>query len=112
MDSGSRAATVGDGAANFSAARLWLGLLNASSPPTRWDGSPPAHAGTGPEEQQRLVREQAYRDFTTAIQVLILIGSLLGKSHRRRLHVPHAGPANYVGKTNNIKLYGDVAYFI
>ncbi|XP_026174820.1 G-protein coupled receptor 176 [Mastacembelus armatus] len=76
MDSGSRAATVGDGAANFTTAHLWLGLLNASSPPTRWDSSPPAE-GT---EQQRLVREQAYRDFTTTIQVFILIGSLLGNA--------------------------------
>ncbi|KAM6906704.1 G-protein coupled receptor 176 [Lycodopsis pacificus] len=79
MDSGSRAATVGDGAANFTAARLWLDLLNASSPPTWWDSSPPRE-GTGLGEQQRLVREQAYRDFTTTIQVFILIGSLLGNA--------------------------------
>lgn len=80
MDSGSRAATVGDGAGNFTAARLWLDPLNASSPPpTWWDSSPP-HEGTELDEQQRLVREQAYRDFTTTIQVFILIGSLLGKS--------------------------------
>lgn len=72
MDSGSRAA------ANLTAALLRLGPLNASSPPGRWDGGPPA-GGTGLQEQQRLVREQAYRDFTTAIQVLILISSLLGK---------------------------------
>ncbi|XP_031717547.1 G-protein coupled receptor 176 [Anarrhichthys ocellatus] len=79
MDSGSRVATVGDGAANFTAARLWLDLLNASSPPTWWDSSPPRE-GTGLGEQQRLVREQAYRDFTTTIQVFILIGSLLGNA--------------------------------
>ncbi|XP_033504121.1 G-protein coupled receptor 176 [Epinephelus lanceolatus] len=82
MDSGSRAATVGDGAANFTAAaaNLWLDLLNASSPPTRWDSSPAAE-GTGlGEQQQRLIREQAYRDFTTTLQVLILIGSLLGNA--------------------------------
>lgn len=79
MNSGSRAATVGDGAANFTAAaHLRLELLNASSPPTRWDGSPPAE-GSGLEEQQRLVREQAYRDFTTTIQIFILLSSLLGK---------------------------------
>ncbi|XP_034383882.1 G-protein coupled receptor 176 [Cyclopterus lumpus] len=66
MDSGSRAATVGDGGANFTAANLWLDVLNASSPPTWWDSSPP--------------REQAYRDFTTTIQVFILIGSLLGNA--------------------------------
>ncbi|GAA6214880.1 probable G-protein coupled receptor 176 [Lates japonicus] len=79
MASGSRAATVGDGAANFTAAHLWLDLLNASSPPTRWDSSPPAE-GTGLDEQQRLIREQAYRDFTTTVQVFILIGSLLGNA--------------------------------
>ncbi|XP_040015960.1 G-protein coupled receptor 176 [Gasterosteus aculeatus] len=80
MDSGSRAATVGDGAGNFTAARLWLDPLNASSPPpTWWDSSPP-HEGTELDEQQRLVREQAYRDFTTTIQVFILIGSLLGNA--------------------------------
>ncbi|XP_033931382.1 G-protein coupled receptor 176 [Pseudochaenichthys georgianus] len=77
MDSGIRAVTVGDGAANFSAAaHLWLEPLNASSPPPlRWDRGG-ATEGTG----QRLLREQAYRDFTTAIQVFILIGSLLGNA--------------------------------
>ncbi|MEQ2187567.1 hypothetical protein GOODEAATRI_005981 [Goodea atripinnis] len=74
MDGWTRAATVGDGAVNFTAAHLWLDLLNASD---RWDSSsnPPAE-GTGLEEQQeRLIREQAYRDFTTTVQVLILIGN-------------------------------------
>ncbi|XP_047429056.1 G-protein coupled receptor 176 [Mugil cephalus] len=75
MDSGSRAAT--DGAVNFTAAHIWLDLLNAST--RSWDSSPPAE-GTDLVEQQRLVREQAYRDFTTAIQVFILIGSLLGNA--------------------------------
>ncbi|XP_073349651.1 G-protein coupled receptor 176 [Pagrus major] len=80
MDSGSRAATVGDGAANFTAAaHLRLELLNASSPPTRWDSSPPAE-GSGLDEQQRLIREQAYRDFTTTIQIFILLSSLLGNA--------------------------------
>ncbi|XP_012732525.2 G-protein coupled receptor 176 [Fundulus heteroclitus] len=81
MDGWSREATVGDGAVNFTAAHLWLDLLNASG---RWDStsSPPAH-GTELEElqqQERLVRDQAYRDFTTTVQVLILIGSLLGNA--------------------------------
>ncbi|KAM4712942.1 G-protein coupled receptor 176 [Anableps anableps] len=79
MDGWSRAATVGDGAVNFTAAHLWLDLLNTSG---RWDSSssPPAD-GTGLEEhQERLIREQAYRDFTTTVQVLILIGSLLGNA--------------------------------
>ncbi|XP_062415782.1 G-protein coupled receptor 176 [Pungitius pungitius] len=87
MDSGSRAATVGDGAPNLTAARLWLDPPNASiSPPTWWDSSPP-HEGTELDEQQRLVREQAYRDFTTTIQVFILIGSLIGKSNPALLSV-------------------------
>nr|XP_046229576.1 G-protein coupled receptor 176 [Scatophagus argus] len=79
MDSGSRAATIGAGAANFTAAHLRLDLLNASSPPTRWDSSPPAD-GTGLDEQQRLIQEQVYQDFTTTIQVFILISSLLGNA--------------------------------
>ncbi|XP_029984804.1 G-protein coupled receptor 176 [Sphaeramia orbicularis] len=98
MDSGSRVATVGDGAANFTSAHLWLDFLNASNPnPTRWDSistsssistsisiistsiGPPAEE-TGLDDPQRLVREQVYRDFTTTIQVLILIGSLLGNA--------------------------------
>uniref|UniRef100_A0A3B4EZR1 G protein-coupled receptor 176 n=1 Tax=Pundamilia nyererei TaxID=303518 RepID=A0A3B4EZR1_9CICH len=58
---------------------LWLDLLNASSPSTRWDSSPPAE-GTGLDERQRLVREQAYRDFTTTVQVFILLGSLIGNA--------------------------------
>ncbi|KAF7230931.1 G-protein coupled receptor 176 [Nothobranchius furzeri] len=66
-------------AVNFTAAHLWLDIQNASSPETRWDSSPPAE-GTGLDEQQRLVREQAYRDFTTTVQVFILIGSLLGNA--------------------------------
>ena len=83
MDSGSRAATVGDGAANFTSANLWLDLLNASG---RWDGSggipaaEPRGGGLDEQQQQRLVREQSYRDFTTTIQVFILLGSLLGES--------------------------------
>uniref|UniRef100_A0A667Z090 Uncharacterized protein n=1 Tax=Myripristis murdjan TaxID=586833 RepID=A0A667Z090_9TELE len=85
MDIGSWAPTVGDGAANFTAANLWPDFLNASSPPTRWDSSPPAE-GTAGDGQQRLIREQAYRDFTTTIQVFILIGSLIGKSAH-----PHEG---------------------
>lgn len=79
MDSGSRAAMVGDGGANFTAAQLWLDLLNSSSPPTRWDRIPPAE-GTGLDGQQRLVGERAYRDFSTTVQILILMGSLLGES--------------------------------
>lgn len=91
MDSGSRAAMVGYGAANYTSAHIWLDLLNTSSPPTRWDGSLPAE-GTGLNEQQRFIREQAYRDFTTTIQVFILIGSLLGESpHTHRHAYLHAG---------------------
>ncbi|CAG5928355.1 unnamed protein product [Menidia menidia] len=70
MESWSRAVTVGDRAVNLTAASLWLDLPNASSPSSRWDGN----------GQRRLVREQAYRDFTTTIQLLILAGSLLGNA--------------------------------
>lgn len=107
MDSGSRAATVGDGAANFTAARLLLDLLNASSPPTWWDSSPPRE-GTGLGEQQRLVREQAYRDFTTTIQVFILIGSLLGKLPRtntRIVHTRQKGPKTHLESCRQGKPY-------
>ncbi|KAK2856027.1 hypothetical protein Q5P01_004762 [Channa striata] len=74
MDSGSRGAMIGDAAANLTSAQLWLEPLNSSSPPTRWDG------GAEPDEQQRLIREQSYRDFSTAVQVFVLIGSLLGNA--------------------------------
>ncbi|KAM9704509.1 G-protein coupled receptor 176 [Menidia menidia] len=70
MESWSRAVTVGDRAVNLTAASLWMDLPNASSPSSRWDGN----------GQRRLVREQAYRDFTTTIQLLILAGSLLGNA--------------------------------
>jgi len=103
MDSWSRAVTVGDGAVNFTAAHLWLDLLNASNPSTRWDSSPPA-GGSGLDEQQRLVREQAYRDFTTTIQVFILIGSLLGKS--AQTHTAHLDRFNYtILQTHCVHLY-------
>ncbi|XP_049613190.1 G-protein coupled receptor 176 [Syngnathus scovelli] len=72
MDSGSWAAMVGDGAANMTAAHIWPSVLNSSS-------HPPAE-GTALDDRDQLIREQAYRDFTTAVQVLILIGSLLGNA--------------------------------
>lgn len=84
----SLAATVGDGAANLTAALHRLDLLNASSSPTRWDSSPPA-GGIGLDEQPRFIQEQAYRDFTTTIQVLILISSLLGESPHVNKHIMH-----------------------
>ncbi|KAF7664026.1 hypothetical protein LDENG_00191920 [Lucifuga dentata] len=71
MDRGSQAPTVRDGAANSTVAHIWLDLLNVSSPPA---------VGSDLDTQQRLIREQAYRDFTTTIQVFILIGSLLGNA--------------------------------
>nr|XP_057934914.1 G-protein coupled receptor 176 [Doryrhamphus excisus] len=79
MESGSWAAMVGDGASNMTAAHIWLSVLNSSSPPTRW-GSSPSAPGTALEDQNRLIQEQAYRDFTTTLQVFILIGSLLGNA--------------------------------
>lgn len=91
MESGSRAAVLGHGAANFTSAHVWMDLLNTSSATTRWDSSVPAE-GTGLDEQRRLVREQAYRDFSTTVQVFILICSLLGESPLTLKHAPmHAG---------------------
>lgn len=108
MDSaGSRAAMVGDGAVNFTAAHLWLDLLNASSPSTRWDSSPPAE-GTGLDERHRLVREQAYRDFTTTVQVFILLGSLIGKSAQ----YSHTFNANSVGNHKHIKNPASFMYLL
>ncbi|XP_051908047.1 G-protein coupled receptor 176 [Hippocampus zosterae] len=72
MDGGSWAAMAGDGAANMTAApHTWPSVLNSSIPP-------PAEGIALDDDRDRLIREQAYRDFTTAVQVLILIGSLLG----------------------------------
>nr|XP_061806117.1 probable G-protein coupled receptor 176 [Nerophis lumbriciformis] len=79
MDSGNWAAMVGDGAANMTASHIWLSVLNSSSPPTRWGSRPPPE-GTALDDRDRLVQEQAYRDFTTAVQILILIGSVLGNA--------------------------------
>lgn len=78
MDIGSWAATAGDGATNFTPANILLDFQNASSPTTQWDNN----QVTRLENQQRLIHEQVYRDFTTTIQVLILIGSLIGKHQR------------------------------
>lgn len=92
MASGSLAATAVDAPVNFTLAHLRLDLLNASSPPTRWDSSLPGD-GVGVDEPQRLIREQAYRDFTTTVQVFILICSLLGESFMKHtvqsLTAPH-----------------------
>lgn len=68
--------TVGYVAVNATAAHLRLEPVNASS---RWDGSPAE--GAELEQQQRMVGEQAYRDFCTTIQVFILLTSLLCKSN-------------------------------
>lgn len=78
MDVHSWVPTAGDGTANFTPANLLLDLLNASSATTQWDNGP-SNEVTRLGSQERLIQEQAYRDFTTTIQVLILIGSLFGK---------------------------------
>ncbi|XP_064847733.1 G-protein coupled receptor 176-like [Oncorhynchus masou masou] len=70
MDVGSWLPTAGDGTANFTPAHLLLDTHNGSGPtPTRLDNG-----------QERSITDQAYRNFTTTIQVLILIGSLLGNA--------------------------------
>ncbi|KAM4601308.1 G-protein coupled receptor 176 [Polymixia lowei] len=79
MDVGSWAPTVGDGAANFTPANLFLGFQNASSPTTQWDNSP-SNEASRLENQQLVVQQRAYRDFATAIQVFILVGSLVGNA--------------------------------
>ncbi|XP_034018449.1 G-protein coupled receptor 176 [Thalassophryne amazonica] len=56
----------------ITAAHLWMELLNASSSPTAVHGRP--------QHQQRLLQEQAYRHFTTSIQVLVLVASLFGNA--------------------------------
>ncbi|XP_055729293.1 G-protein coupled receptor 176-like [Salvelinus fontinalis] len=73
MDVGSWVPTAGDGTANFTPANLLLDSHNGSGP-TPWDN------GLSNNGQQRNITDQAYRDFTTTIQVLILIGSLLGNA--------------------------------
>ncbi|XP_061602749.1 G-protein coupled receptor 176 [Cololabis saira] len=83
MESRIRTATVGDGAGNLTAAHLWLDPGNASSPPVRWDGGPPAGSGLAPQlhpQLEQLDPHRAYRDFSTAVQLLILLGSLLGNA--------------------------------
>lgn len=72
MDVGSWVPTAGDGTANFTPANLLLDSHNGSGP-TPWDN------GLSNNGQQRYITDQAYRDFTTIIQVLILVGSLLGE---------------------------------
>lgn len=67
--------TVGYVAVNVTVAHLRLEPVNASS---RWDGSP---AAEGAELEEQLIGEQAYRDFSTTVQVFILLTSLLCKSN-------------------------------
>lgn len=74
---GSLETSVGYEAVNSSVPNLRLEPLNASSPPTWWDGS--LAEGAEPGEQQRLIG--AYRVFNTTIQVFILLTSLLCKSN-------------------------------
>ena len=74
MDVGSWVPTAGDGSANLTAANLLLDFQNASDPSTPWDNEV-----TRLKNQQRLTQEQVYRDFTTTIQVIVLIGCLFGK---------------------------------
>ncbi|XP_046877995.1 G-protein coupled receptor 176 [Hypomesus transpacificus] len=75
MDVGSWVPTAGDGSANLTAANLLLDFQNASDPSTPWDNEV-----TRLKNQQRLTQEQVYRDFTTTIQVIVLIGCLFGNA--------------------------------
>uniref|UniRef100_A0A3P9IR27 G protein-coupled receptor 176 n=1 Tax=Oryzias latipes TaxID=8090 RepID=A0A3P9IR27_ORYLA len=78
MDGHSRSSILGDGPVNFSAAHLWPDVMNASGPGGPWLGRAPAGDGGG--IPRSLVVEQAYRDFSSAVQVLVLVGSLLGNA--------------------------------
>ncbi|KAK6294917.1 G-protein coupled receptor 176 [Coregonus clupeaformis] len=78
MDVGSWVPTAGDGTANFTPANLLLDSHNGSGP-TPWDNGV-SNKVTRLDGQQHYITEQAYRDFTTTIQVIILIGSLLGNA--------------------------------
>ncbi|XP_064780740.1 G-protein coupled receptor 176-like [Oncorhynchus masou masou] len=71
MDVGSWVPTAGDGTANFTPANLLLDSHNGTGPT-------PGDNGLSNNSQQHYITDQAYRDFTTTIQVFILIGSLLG----------------------------------
>ncbi|XP_042177362.1 G-protein coupled receptor 176 [Oncorhynchus tshawytscha] len=71
MDVGSWVPTAGDGAANFTPANLLLASHSGT-------GLTPGGNGLSNNSQQHYITDQAYRDFTTTIQVFILIGSLLG----------------------------------
>lgn len=51
-----------------------VGMGNAWAGPMGWRG------GNGSEESQEHGQEQSYRHFTTAVQLLIFVGSLLGES--------------------------------
>ncbi|KAF6723176.1 putative G-protein coupled receptor 176 [Oryzias melastigma] len=78
MDGPSRTSILGDGAVNFSAAHIWPDVMNASGPGGPWHGGAPAGDGGG--IPRSLVLERAYRDFSSAVQVLVLVGSLLGNA--------------------------------
>lgn len=79
MDVGSWVPTAGDGTANFTPAYLLLDHRNGSGPtPTLLDDGP-SNDVTRLDGRERYITDQAYRDFTTIIQVLILVGSLLGE---------------------------------
>ncbi|XP_041715937.1 probable G-protein coupled receptor 176 [Coregonus clupeaformis] len=77
---GSWVPTARDGTANFTPANLLVDPHNGSGlTPTPWDNGL-SNEVTRLDGQQRYIAEQAYRDFATTIQVLILIGSLLGNA--------------------------------
>ena len=72
MDVGSWVPTAGDVTGNFTPAHLLLDSHNGTGPT-------PGDNGLSNNSQQHYITDQAYRDFTTSIQVFILIGSLLGE---------------------------------
>jgi len=65
-----------------------LGFPNASSPVGLWGDAQDKEVTR--LEEILYVQERAYKDFTTTIQVFILIGSLLGKyKHEIKHEIEH-----------------------
>ncbi|XP_064195722.1 probable G-protein coupled receptor 176 isoform X1 [Anguilla rostrata] len=71
---GSRSSNIGSSNVNFTPANLILNFHNTSM--AQWDMTEQEMVHL----QTRLSQEQTYRNFTTTVQVLIFIGSLLGNS--------------------------------
>jgi len=63
--------------APYQAVSRALALRNASAGPMGWQGGNGSQAGVAEGEEHG--QEQTYRHFTTTVQIVIFVGSLLGK---------------------------------